>query len=305
MTELIATARSGFYAPYGFLDRHRGTGQDWIDELKGEIGSGAVTLFDGAGGVVIYFRALAWDTEFFAVPTFRVEFTHWPDGTPNQVIGAAFQALQATLAAAHETFYLFGEVPCEDTGTIAGMGSAAWRLIETRLTYYRDDLQKFEPKVRYAVRSADDHDIPLLRESSVQSVNHFDRFHADDFFTAEESDRILAAFVENSVKGFADEVMVPADGPANAFLTGNYVTSPPSLAGRKIGRMVLSAVSTERRGWYVKLIGELSQKFKERGIDTALMTTQATNRAVLKVWERHGYCFGRCTHIFSTYQRKR
>ncbi len=100
-------------------------------------------------------------------------------------------------------------------------------------------------------------------------------------------------------------MLVPAEGPANAFLTGNYVKSPPTLAARRIGRMVLSAVSGERRGWYVKLIGELSLKFKERGLDTALMTTQATNRAVLKVWERHGYQYGRCTHIFSTYERKR
>jgi hypothetical protein len=55
----------------------------------------------------------------------------------------------------------------------------------------------------------------------------------------------------------------------------------------------------------VKLIGERSQKFKDKGVDTALMTTQATNRAVLKVWERHGYRFGPCSHIFSIYQRKR
>lgn len=305
MTDLIATERSSFYAPYGFLDRQGGSARDWIDELNGETASGAVARFAAPGGVAIYFRKLDWDSAFFSVPTFRVEFTSWDDGTSYSLIGAAFQALHASLAAANETFYLFAEVPCEDTGTIAGMGSAAWRLIETRLTCYRDDLQKFAPAERYAVRGATEADIAELREAAVRSVNHFDRFHADDFFTVEESDRILAAFVENSVKGFAHEVMVPADGPANAFLTGNYVTSPPALAHRKIGRMVLSAVSTERRGWYVKLIGELSMKFKEQGVDTALMTTQATNRAVLKVWERHGYRFGRCTHIFSTYQRKR
>jgi dTDP-4-amino-4,6-dideoxy-D-galactose acyltransferase len=113
----------------------------------------------------------------------------------------------------------------------------------------------------------------------------------------------MAIFVENSVKGFADEVIVPKNGAANAFLTANFLTSPLSLTQERIGKMVLSAVSPERKGWYVRLIAEMSYIFKEQGLNTAFMSTQATNRAVLKVWFRHGYRFGRCTHIFSTYIR--
>ena len=305
MMDLIASERSGFYAPYGFLSRHGSAGPDWIAELAAEHAAGTTQRFDGGNGIAIYFRRLEWDSRFFAVPTFRVDYTTWPGGTGYAELGAAFAALRQALAQANEEFYLFAEVPCDDTAVIAGMGSAAWRLVETRITCYRDDLQRFEPQVRYAVRSATLDDIPALRKTAIETVNHFDRFHADDFFTPQESDSFLGTYIENSVRGFADEVIVPNEGPANAFLTGNYVTSPPALARRKIGRMVLSAVSVERRGWYVKLIGELSQKFKEKGIDTALMTTQATNRAVLRVWERHGYRFGRCSHIFSTYERKR
>lgn len=305
MMDLIAGERAGFYAPYGFLSRQGGAGADWIAGLAAEHEAGTVRRFDGGNGIAIYVRRLEWDSRFFAVPTFRVDYTTWPEGTGYAALGAAFAALRHALAQANEAFYLFAEVPCEDTAVIAGMGSAAWRLIETRITCYRDDLQRFEPGTRHAVRSATLDDIPALRQAAIEMVNHFDRFHADDFFTAQESASFLGTFIENSVKGFADEVLVPGEGPANAFLTGNYVASPPALARRKIGRMVLSAVSTERRGWYVRLIGELSQKFKEKGIDTALMTTQATNRAVLRVWERHGYRFGRCSHIFSTYERKR
>lgn len=305
MTDLIATERTGFYAPYGFLNRLDAGGADWIAGLASDVAAGTVERFEAGGGVALYWRRLVWDSGFFGVPTFRVDYATWPDGSGYNAIGTAFAALRARLASEHRSFYLFAEVPCEDTGTIAGMGSAAWRLIETRITCYRDNLQQFEPKARYPVRNATTDDIAALRKAAIEAVNHFDRFHADDFFSSEEADNFLGTFIENSVKGFADEVIVPADGPANAFLTGNYVDAPPALAGRGIGRMVLSAVASERRGWYVKLIGELSQKFKERGLDTALMTTQATNRAVLKVWERHGYRYGRCTHIFSTYERKR
>lgn len=305
MMDLIATERTGFYAPYGFLNRLDAGAADWIGELAADLAAGKAERFEGGQGVVVYWRQLAWDSQFFGVPTFRVDYTTWSAQAGYGDIGAAFAALRAMLAARHASFYLFAEVPCEDTGTIAGMGSAAWRLIETRITCYRDNLQQFDAKARYPVRSANEGDVAELREAAIAAVNHFDRFHADDFFTSAESDSFLGTFIENSVKGFADEVLVPAEGPANAFLTGNYVKSPPTLAARRIGRMVLSAVSGERRGWYVKLIGELSLKFKERGLDTALMTTQATNRAVLKVWERHGYQYGRCTHIFSTYERKR
>lgn len=305
MMDLIETERTAFYSSYGFLDRLGSAGADWIGELTAEFADGKVHAFDVGNGVKIFFRKLEWDSQFFRVPTFRVDYVTWAADPHYDAIGEAFIALRSSLAANHPEFYLFAEVPCEDTPVIAGMGSAAWRLIETRITCFRDDLFKFESRSRYPVRNATIDDIPALRTSAIEAVNHFDRFHADDFFTREESDDFLGIFVENSVKGFADEVIVPQDGPANAFLTGNYVKSPPSLASRKIGRMVLSAVSTDRRGWYVKLIGELSEKFKEQGMDTALMTTQATNRAVLKVWERHGYRFGRCTHIFSTYIRKR
>jgi dTDP-4-amino-4,6-dideoxy-D-galactose acyltransferase len=305
MIDLIETERTAFYSPYGFLNRLGSVGADWIGELAAEYRDGKVQAFDGGNSITIYFRKLEWDSQFFAIPTFRVDYVMWNADLHYAAIGEAFISLRVSLAENYPEFYLFSEVPCEDTAVITGMGSAAWRLIETRITCFRDDLRNFESRTRYPVRNATTDDVPALREAAIKAVNHFDRFHADEFFTNEESDNFLGIFIENSVKGFADEVIVPQDGPANAFLTGNYVKSPPSLADRKIGRMVLSAVSAERRGWYVKLIGELSERFKERGMDSALMTTQATNRAVLKVWERHGYRFGRCTHIFSTYIRKR
>lgn len=220
-------------------------------------------------------------------------------------IQRAFSDFRGYINSSLSEYYIFSEVPCEDTGVIAGVTGAGWHLIETRITCYRDDLQDFSYSNRSPVRSAVERDIKELRMAAIEAVNHYDRFHADAFFSKKESDEFLATFIENSVKGFADEVIVPADGPANAFLTGNYLASPPALSHRKMGKMVLSAVTKSRRGWYVKLIAELSYKFKEKGLDTVLMTTQATNRAVLKVWHRHGYQFGRCTHIFSTYIRNR
>lgn len=295
--------RAFFYSPYSFIRGADSLGESWLDDLTVCHAEGEVTKIDGPDACSVYYRQLAWDTAFFRVPTLRIEFTDHSPHTPVQALSSCFKSLCQRLSAAHETYYLFAEVPCEDTQTILAMTQAGMRLIETRVTYYRDDIQRFEQARRDAVRSATEADIPVLRQCAIEAVNHFDRFHADDFFTPQQSNDFMGVFVENSVKGFADEVLVPATGLPDAFLTANYVKPPAALTNRRMGKMVLSAVSPSRRGWYVKLIGAMSERFRAAGVDTAFMTTQATNRAVLKVWHHHGYQYGRCTHIFSTYQQ--
>lgn len=303
MKNINNIARAAFYSPYGFLRGPSLITEDWINEIDQSLETGVIDRFDGGNGITLYIKKLSWDADFFRIPFFRIEFSELPEIIKYPNAQLAFSRLREYLGSLYSEYYIFGEVPCEDTAVIAGMSGAGWRLIETRITCYRDDIQKFDYSSRSKVRSATEADIQDLRNSAIEAVNIYDRFHADDFFTAKESDDFMAIFIENSVKGFADEVLVPADGPANAFLTGNYLVSPPSLNNRKMGKMVLSAVTNARKGWYVRLIAELSFKFKEQGLDTVYMTTQATNRAVLKVWHRHGYKFGKCSHIFSTYAR--
>lgn len=176
---------------------------------------------------------------------------------------------------------------------------AGWRVVESRLTYYHDKLQQFDHSHRFKVREARMDDIANLRQVAAVSRNAFDRFHADFFFSPATADAYLSTFVENSVNGFADVVLVPAvdENAPNAFLTGSFVRGIQELPHRRIARMILSAVGEQRRGWYVKLISELSHYFKERGVDTCFMTTQSTNRAVIRTWEKLGYSFGRCAHV--------
>lgn len=305
MGNTYSEERALFYSPYGFIRGANSLGNEWLSEISQSLSKGGLERFKDASGISIYFRKLDWDTNFFGIPFFKVEFTELPKETDFLVIQKVFSNFRNHISSSFSEYYIFSEVPCEDTGVIAGLTGSGWRLIETRITCYRDDLQRFSYSMRNPVRNATEHDINDLRKAAVEAVNYYDRFHADDFFSKKESDDFLAIFIENSVKGFADEVIVPMDGPANAFLTGNYLESPPSLSHKKMGKMVLSAVTGARKGWYVKLIAELSFKFKEKGLDIVFMTTQATNRAVLKVWYRHGYQFGRCSHVFSNYARNR
>lgn len=305
MEKTFSEERAFYYSPYGFLKGAISLGEEFLSELHQSVSNDGVERFEGGFGVFIYFRKLDWDSEFFGLPFIKVDYTEFPKEIGYDAIQKAFTNFKSYISSSFSEYYLFSEIPCEDTAVIAGLTGSGWRLVETRITCYRDDLKSFTYPKRNSVRMATEHDIEELRNAAVDAVNHYDKFHADDFFSKKEADDYLAIFIENSVKGFADEVIVPADGPANAFLTGNYLDSPSSIANRKIGKMVLSAVTSDRAGWYVKLIAELSFKFKDKGLDTVFMTTQATNRAVLKVWYWHGYKYGRCSHIFSTYVRNR
>ncbi len=297
--------KSGFYSPCSFLADPATCATDFISNLKKDFAEGKVSRFNANDDICIYYKTLDWDTEFFGIPIFRIDYTELPPNVRFLSVQLAFTKFREYLSTLCSDFHLFAEVPSEDTTVIMGMSGSGWRLIETRITCFRDDLQNFTYQTRSATRNATKTDIPELRLAAVQAVNRYDRFHADDFFTPKEADDFLAVFIENSVNGFADEVIVPANGPANAFLTGNYLAAPPSLASRTIGKIPLFAVSSARKGWGTELFRAMNLKFKEHGLDTAFMTTQATNRAVLKIFFQHGYRFGRCTHIFSTYTRTR
>jgi dTDP-4-amino-4,6-dideoxy-D-galactose acyltransferase len=289
-----------FYSPLSFLRPHQPALSATFYASLQEGQSNAPQRFSTADNpdTVIYYRALDWDSNYFGVPTFRIEFINVVAGRSDST--ATVHAFVDFIRAQHAAFYIFAEVPSEDVKVLQALSGAAWRLIETRLTYYRNDADKHsEP--RHAVRCATVADIDNLRQCASLARNDFDRFHADPFFSTELADAFLSTFIENSVKGFADIVLVPesAPGEPDAFLTGNMDKAGSAVVGQNIGRMVLSAVGQARRGWYVRLISELTYWFVERNVRTIYMTTQSTNRAVIRVWEKLGYSFGRSTHVLA------
>jgi dTDP-4-amino-4,6-dideoxy-D-galactose acyltransferase len=299
--------RAFFHSALSFLHRRRDLlAERFLQRLGAAVEEGAVRRFGDEASV--YVRQLDWDTEFFGHPVYRIEFSDWSTAESSAIdaLGSTLCAFLDDLAAHHPHFYVFAEVPSEDLVMLQGMGTSGFRLIETRLTYFRDDLQRFSWPRRSAVRDATEDDIADLRSVAADTRNLYDRFHADPFFAPEVADAFLAMFAENSVKGLADVVLVPAEGQATAgaFLTGNLMPALDADAGMKTARMVLSAVSEARRGWYLRLIAELSYWFQERGIQLAYMSTQATNRAVIHVWEKLGYGFGRASHVLAAHRGK-
>jgi len=265
----------------------------------------------GVSGARWYWRVLQWDTAYFGLPFIRIECCTW-DGAatePTRVLVEALQGLLEDIARSHDRVYVFTDIPAEDTLPIAALGRCGFRLVETRLTYYRTGEGAFAAPPQ-PVRPATLDDIPHLRDVAMRARNPFDRYHADEFFGQAVADRYIATYVEEAVRGLADVVLVPDpdDGaPPGAFFALD-LTEPPECPlgeahecqlGIATARIPLVAVAPERRGWHIRLLTAATRSALDRGVDLVYMTTQATNRAVIRNCERTGYHLGRTSHVLT------
>jgi dTDP-4-amino-4,6-dideoxy-D-galactose acyltransferase len=201
----------------------------------------------------------------------------------------------------NDSFVITCEVPSEDKDVIQLLNNYKFRTIETRLHYYNNNLNNFRYQ-RFNVRDANNDDIRNLKKVASFMRNDYDRFHSDWSFDKNQADKYLETYIENSIKDFADVILVPNELNLNAdsFLTANICKSFWEDIDYKISKMVLSAVSSEtNRGWYVKLVSEMTYRLIDEGACCIFMNTQSTNIAVLSTWEKLGYKIGRVTHLLS------
>jgi len=246
------------------------------------------------GRGLVLFSQLQWDSEYFGLPIYKLHGTFGPD------CRAALNQLIQELELRHGRFYIYVDVASEHTETLQVVSSRGFRFVEPRVTFVRDQLSSFD-QPRYPVRRAQLEDIPLLREVAEHCVNRFDRLHADAYFSEDTANGYLATYVENSVRGFADVVLVPdaARVPAKAFLTGRYSLDQCSKIHLQVARLVLGAVHPECAGWFRKLSSEMTYDMRDVGAEAILMTTQTANRAAIRAMENLGYRIGSVTHVLA------
>jgi len=310
LTGLIDRRRNvlQFYSPYSFL---RGGDQEALytatvkEPLLGTARQGGKQLITiEIAGVPHYFIAknLDWDSQYFGVRTSQLLAVLYDHGDYIKLREAV--ALFARSFFANNGCHCFAEIPSEDTLLIKALNAGGFRLIETRVTYYMNKLADFRAE-RHGVRQATVADTNNLKRVAREMRNPFDRFHSDEVYNSRQADEFLATYIEESLKGFADFVMVPDEEGVrpDAFLTANYFKKYWEGIGRKVSKMVLSAVSSETcKGWYRKLISEMTFHLREVGAETIFMHPAITNRAVIHVLEGLGYRFGRATHILSRHE---
>jgi dTDP-4-amino-4,6-dideoxy-D-galactose acyltransferase len=243
------------------------------------------------------FQKLEWDSKYFGIETFKLINVLTKNDSH---LSAAIEIFVNEFLPTNS--YCFIEIPSEDIKLIQSLGHNKFSLIETRLTYYNNDLGNFNFP-RYKVREANSLDIENLKNVASQMRNDYDRFHADSTFDQTIADNFLATYVENSILGFCDFVMVPNEEglPSDSFLTANYFLDVSKKLDYNISKMVLSAVSSStNKGWYIKLISEMTYHLRDNiNSQCIFLNTQSTNRAVFKTWEKLNYKLGFTTHIFS------
>jgi dTDP-4-amino-4,6-dideoxy-D-galactose acyltransferase len=291
--DLLAKRASAlaFYSPYSFM---RGVAEEKQDHLFGanrfaqfpaKPHEYLATFLPQEQPLQLLLAELPWDSEFFGTRTIKLQTALFDPTVPlaSRVLG--MQDWQQQLSAAG-SFYCFSEIPVEDTALLQTLTASGWRLVETRLQFYHDQVAEFK-QPRYAVRSAQPEEAEHIGQIAAAARNPYDRF--------------LARYASAAVQGYCDAVLVPNEPglPVDAFLAISDLTDDARQLGVGLARVVLTAVGPQNRGWHLRLVSETVQRAREQGVSYVLMTTQATNRAVFRTCEKLGFKLGGSTHVLA------
>jgi dTDP-4-amino-4,6-dideoxy-D-galactose acyltransferase len=242
---------------------------------------------------------LPWDSALFGTRIARLHGIRWlspPFDRPDADLRDAVEAVVA-VARKKGVRYLFTVVDHRETAVLRALGGARFCIIESRATYHRA-MQGFVPEGRWPVRLATSADRESLSATARECRNPYDRFHSDPFFTAEQADQMMTRWVEASLEGFADEVVVPDVPAPEAFCTVKYHREEWARFGVRLAQpVVLGAVARPFRGWYRRLISEILCRMQEQGVEHGYLTTQTSNRAAIAVFERLGFRHGAGEHV--------
>lgn len=304
----LAAARAsalGFYSPYFFLRQFPAEQQQQL------FGTGAVGRWClqpdseicvvpvAAGDVHWLWQVLPWDSTYFGTPMVRLFTGLFEPEVPPGDLARAATSLREHLAERHGAFYAFSIVPAEDVSLLQALTTAGWRLVETRLTYYRDQLADFQFPA-HAVREASVTEAAHIGKIAAAARNPYDRFHADSWCTDEQADAYLARYAENAVgSGLATTVLVPNEPalPVDSFLAISDLMPDATALGTRLSRVLLTAVGPANRGWHLKLVAETLRRAQALGHEAVLMTTQASNPAVFRTAETLGFRLGAVSHV--------
>ena len=308
----LVTARAealAYYSPYYFLRQFAGERQQEL------FGTGAAVRWEqGVGAETFYYQyspastevhwllqQLAWDSSYFDTPMYRLFTGLFATHTTTDELIEAATNLRQRLADRHGSFYAFGVVPAEDIRLVQSLTGAGWRLVETRLTYYRDQLSTFDHP-RYPVRVAEVGEATHIGQVAAYARNVYDRYHADAWFGEARADAYLACYAENTVAaGLAAVVLVPdaPELPTDSFLAISDLPGDAAALGARLSRVLLTAVGPANRGWHVKLVAETVHRAQALGHEAVLMTTQATNYAVVRTCEKLGFRLGATSYVLA------
>lgn len=220
-------------------------------------------------------EALKWDSEFFGR---KIGVLTGDLASPAAV------AADLAAAAAGGFAYLTCRPPVEHAAAIRTLERAGFYLTDIGVTWSSEvrDYQAGAAAVPAGtIRAATSADVPQL-SAAAMTLFPLSRFYADPFFSAEEADRLHAAWLANSVSGqAADAVLINPDA--------GFVTCKLTKDGG--GEVALIGVwhASRGRGAGRDLMTAAVQWFAGRGVTTVRVKTQVKNLQAMNFYRRLGF----------------
>lgn len=221
-------------------------------------------------------RLLEWDTQHFGVRVASLHGAALDDA-------AMLRALDWCRAERVECLYLRSDA--DDVTTLRSAGAAGFRFVDVRLTFDAElsDVAPRSAKTS-SIRAARPDDAAALR--AIAAYNHANtRFYADGRFARERCDALYATWIEKSLAGWADAVLVADEGAGPAGYLS--IHRRPEDVG-EIG-LVGIARDAQGKGHGRALVEEGLAWMARAGCPTARVATQARNVAAQRLYQACGF----------------
>lgn len=225
------------------------------------------------GGICNYRH---WDSEFFGRRIATV--------TVNQLTGQSIQQILSWCDAERiDCLYFLAD--SGDPGTVTLAENAGFSLVDIRVTLERtaDRLQS-SGQAPSPIRPYQEGDLPNLR--NIARVSHRDsRFYYDKHFPQSRCDALYETWIDKSVHGFADIVLVAV---VREEAVGYISCQAPSAGEPQIGLFAI-AEHAQGQGLGRELISEGLRWFAQHGASRVTVVTQGRNIRGQRLYQRCGF----------------
>jgi len=190
--------------------------------------------------------------------------------------------------------HLTSRAAADDLSSLHALQSRGFEILDGMATFSRAPAPAPEPEANgWRARAAGAADLAELRRIAESSFRH-DRYHADPAIESRLADRLHGEWVENSLRGFADAVLVVEDQDGLAgFTTLKIDPEAERWLGISIASIVLVATRGGKRGRGAgrRLTGAALDWCRQHHIARVEVGTQWSNGAACRLYASAGFRF--------------
>lgn len=232
---------------------------------------------------------LEWDSEFFELRIARLNRSRLDDAILKETL---------SWCRANHIDCLYFLADADDARTCRIADRNGFFQADVRMTFERSvSLNELNPPPGDSVRLAREEDFPALR--AIARDGHRDtRFYFDEHFDRAKCDLLYETWIENSLRGYAQAVLVAeVDGRVAGYVTCHLRGEESQLG------IIGVAAGRQRSGLGTKLVRHFLAWSVREGARQATVVTQGRNVAAQRLYQRNGFVTASCQlwyHRWST-----